>query len=149
MSRRGFRDKYPPKQPNHSCHHVAHTYDSYVGELEKARYQHNEALLQSTLNTRHNLGKLSLHALLDAPPKPRYMLMADCVDFMEALDPDESRIRRFGHVISFYMKVAEEEVSTYTADQARAIAENYTAQYRIITEGGEAYIRNPQYRREI
>lgn len=143
------RYNYPPKAPNHSCHHTAWPAKAYHGELEQVRYRHNEAMLHSIQNTRHNLGSLSIHALLDAPPKPRYTLMADAVDYLESLDPTESRIRRFAHLISFYTDVAEDEVSTYTADQANKIAEHYTAQYRIMTQGGESYIRNQQLRREI
>ena len=140
---------YPPKQPGNSVHHIASPARAYNGELEQIRFRHNTAMLHSTRNERHNFGALAIHALLDHPPKPRYILMADCVDFMEALDPEESRLRRFGQVIGFFADVAEDEISTYTADQARAIAQHYTDQYRIMTEGGEAYIRNQQMKREI
>ena len=140
---------YPPKQSGNSVHHTAWPARAYHGELEQRRFRHNQAMLISVPNRRHNLGPLALHSLLDYPPKPRYVLMADCVDFMENLDPEESRMRRFGQVIGFFMQVADDEISTYTADQARAIAEHYTDQYRIMTEGGEEYIRHQQFTREI
>jgi hypothetical protein len=141
--------KYPPKQNGYSCHHAAYNYAWYQGDLERNRYQHNTAMLLPVRNERHNFGSLALHALLNPPPKPRFMLMADAVDFLEALDPQESRIRRFGQVIGFFEQVAEDEISTYTADQARAIAKQYTDQYVIITQGGEEYIRGQQFRRPI
>ena len=137
MSRRDLKEKYPPKVAGESCHHPAYNYAWYIGELAHRRYQHNEAMLLPVKNERHNQGPLALHSLIKTPPPmPRYTLMADCVDFMESLDPEESRIRRFGHVISFYMDVAEDEISTFTADQARSIAEHYTAQWRIIVHCG-------------
>lgn len=139
---------YPPKQKNYSCHHVAYPYHSYRGELEHRRYQHNPALLQPTLNTRHNVGYLTVHALLDdkygPPPKPRYMLMADCVDFMESLDRFAPRLERLGQVIDFYFNEAEENPSSETAQQALDIATHYAMQKWIVEEGGESFVKEQQ-----
>ena len=144
---------YPPKQKGYSCHHVAYPYKAYQGHFEHKLYQHNEALLIPTSNTRHNIGALALHNVIDPvlgpPPKPRHTLMLDAIDYMEALDKSESRIRRLGHVISFFMDEAEWSTSPLTANQANDIANHYTAQYRVITEGGESFIRHQQYTRPI
>lgn len=144
---------YPPKQRGYSCHHAAYPYRAYHGEIEHKRYQHNEAMLLPVPNVRHNLGALALHSLIDpkygSPIKPRRTLMLDAIDFMNSLDRDESRIRRFGQVIGFFMEEADFNSSPLTADQANEIARHYSMQYQIITEGGEAWIRREQYKRKI
>lgn len=149
------RDKlnYPPKQQGYSCHHVAYPYHAYRGVFEHNLYQHNEALLQPVLNTRHNLGKLTVHALLDdtygPPPKPRHTLMLDAIDFMTALDRFEPRIRRLGQVVGFFYNESEFNTSYESADQAYKIAQHYEMQYQIIREGGAEFIKSQQYRRPI
>lgn len=149
------RDKlnYPPKQKGYSCHHVAYPYHAYQGEIEHRRYQHNEALLQPTLNTRHNLGALTVHALIDPkygpPPKPRRTLMLDAIDYMQSLNRFEPRIRRLGQVIGFFMEEADFNSSYESADQALEIANHYSMQLTIIKEGGEEFIKQQQYRRPI
>lgn len=141
------RDKhnYPPKKNGTSCHHVAYQYSWYRGELEHRRYQYNDALLLPVKNDRHNFGKFALHSLIDPvygpPPKPSHDLMGDAVDFMEDL-PDESRLRKFGHVIDFYFDQAETEVSNEKAQQAMDIATHYAFQQWIISEGGESFVRD-------
>jgi hypothetical protein len=151
MSRDPFN--YPPKQRGYSCHHVAYPYKAYQGEIEHRRFQHDPALLQPVPNFRHNIGPLALHNVIDpvlgTPPKPRRTLMLDAIDYMRALDPAEARIRKLGFVIGFFMDEAEFNGSPEIADQSQQIAEHYTAQYRVITEGGEAFIRNQQYKRPI
>jgi hypothetical protein len=146
MSRGSYN--YPPKQKNYSCHHIAYPYSNYRGELEHTRYQHNQALLIPALNTRHNIGYLTVHSLLDyaygPPPKPRYMLMADCVDFMESLDRFEPRIDRLGKVIDFYFDEAETSTSSETAQQALDIATHYAMQKWIVEEGGESFVQEQQ-----
>ena len=141
------RDKlnYPPSQKGYSCHHVAYPYHAYRGEIEHKRYQHNPALLQPTLNTRHNVGYLTVHALLDdkygPPPKPSRPLMMNAIDFMEDLPRDDSRIRKLGLVIDFFMEEAELNPSPTIADQALDIANHYSMQYLIISEGGAAFMQ--------
>lgn len=144
------RDKlnYPPHQKGHSCHHIAYPYASYQGEIEHKRYQHNPALLIPTLNTRHNIGNLTVHSLLDdtygPPPKPRYMLMTDAIDFMESLDPFEQRISKLGKVIDFYFDESECNPSSETSQQALDIATHYAMQKWIVEEGGESFVRDQQ-----
>lgn len=148
------RDKsnYPPSRKGYSCHHVAYPYHAYRGPVEHGLYQNNEALLIPTLNTRHNLGALTVHALIDPkygpPPKPRRTLMLDAIDFMKSLE-DESRIRRLGEVIGFFTEEADFNSSYESADQALEIAKHYSMQHQIITEGGESFIRSQQYRRPL
>jgi hypothetical protein len=75
--------------------------------------------------------------------------MLDAIDYMESLSKFESRIRRLGQVINFFYDEAEWNKSPESANQAYQIANHYTMQYQIITEGGAAFIRNQQYKRPI
>lgn len=149
MKKKRDKSNYPPFRAGYSIHHVGYPYDYYRGELEHGRYQNDPALLIQVPNNRHNLGSLALHSLIDPqygpPPKPNKSLMLDAVDYMRALDQNEARIRRFGRVISFFIDEALENPSYHSADQAEAIANHYSMQYQIITEGGEAFIRSQQY----
>ena len=135
---------YPPKQKGYNCHHIAYPYSAYVGRLAHQLYQHNEALLQPVRADRHNQGYLTVHSLIDPkygpPPKPRHTLMLDAVDFMQELDPNESRIRRLGHVISFFYDEADWNRSPETAEQAYDIAKHYSMQELIIREGAAAFM---------
>lgn len=147
------RDKsnYPAYKPNHSVHHIAYPYSYYKGEIEHDRYQNNPALLQQIHNTRHNLGYLTIHSLIDpiygAPPKPSRPLMLDAIDYMQALDPFESRIRKLGHVISFFMDEADDNPSYELSHQADLISVHYSMQHMIITQGGEAFMRSEMYKK--
>jgi hypothetical protein len=147
MPKRDQRN-YPPYKKGYSCHHVAYNYKDYQGELEHRRYQYNTALLISAPNARHNMGRMALHPLIDPvygpPPKPRYMLMGDCVDFMESLDQEAPRLSRLGKVIDFYFDEAECEPSNETAQQAMDIATHYAMQKWILEEGGESFVREQQ-----
>ena len=147
MPKRDQRN-YPPYKKGYSCHHVAYQYKDYRGELEHRRYQYNPALLISAPNNRHNTGFLALHTLLDPvygpPPKPRFMLMADCVDYMESLDPQEARLARFGKVIDFFFDEADTNPKTEAAQQAMDIATHYAMQKWILEEGGESFVKAQQ-----
>lgn len=144
------RDKrnYPEYRKWYSCHHVAYQYKDYRGELEHKRYQYNTALLISAPNRRHNIGDFALHTLIDPiygpPPKPRYMLMCDAVDYLESLDQQEPRIDRLGKLIDFYFEEADTSPKTETAQQAMDIATHYAMQKWILEEGGESFVRAQQ-----
>ena len=106
------RDKsnYPPYKQGHSVHHVAYPYASYTG-YEHTYYQNNPSLLIQAPNVRHNVGRYALHTLLDntigAPPKPDRYLMNQAIEFMQWQDACESRIKRLGQVIGFFIETAD------------------------------------------
>lgn len=60
---------------------------------------------------------------------------------MEALNPKDPRIAKFGQVIDFFFEQAETETSDEKAQQAMDIAIHYAMQHWIITEGGESFIK--------